>query len=199
MTGMVIDLREVQTARSAEEKLRRINRDVAEGHKLGGLHVRFREPVQKSDLEVIYGITLTSDMVAAGEEQQGVLAIANVHYQQRLACTWCRSKMRAAGPRSQWACPNRKCGQFGRIVTKLRNPGVSEILVKPQWVVDRQIVGDVSEAIRRGESVQGARVCRTWVNQAFVVMDRRYDPETLMAVYRAIGDLGSRHGWALEV
>ena len=155
------------------------NRQLPEDKRQSMVMLRFLEPYPPFDRRHEFlRIHLTRAMLTGGEQGFYQPQVTRPQLVGVQTCARCYGRMHRVGP-WDWQCQNQACRSFG--LTQIRRPprGVIGLLVPPGTL-------RVNEA---GREV---------MTQLVLVLDRRYDPLVLAAIYRTAGQLGEEMRWPIK-
>ncbi len=148
--------------------------------------LQFSKPIPRGMIGEFYRIQLTQRMAAGGEDEFYEAEIFQPHRVGPQNCPRCRQQV-AQVSQTYTRCTNRSCELYGRTIVSGPRRGVVAVVTAPDFVVDRQM-----------KDVCGRQVAAEYLDRAILVLDRRYHPDVLAAVYRTAGQLCDLYGWGLK-
>ena len=135
--------------------------------------LRFAEPIPRHAVYHFVRIRLTEAMKADGEESHYRVHSVQPHRAGQRPCVLCGVPRKQISENEQ-VCENGLCRNYGTPVSCGPLRGVLKMLISPDF------------------EEEGGRL-----NRVGLILDRRYNDETLAGVYRAAGMLCDQLGWSL--
>lgn len=190
------------------------NKALPEGMRESAVLLTFAQPVRSARVGEFLRLHLTDGMKQDGEEEFYEAELYQPTRVDPKLCRTCGEQMRRISPVLS-ACHNPKCAKRGQRVHDGPVRGVVDVLVFPDFVVDRTVekirVPDPSKAptladvLKRRVRLSQLGPTPTmdqpmvveWVDRCVLVLDRRYNARTLAGVYRTAGMLCDMLGWRL--
>lgn len=178
-----------QTLPTLRDLMRR-NRILPEDLRERSVLLEFREPIRKSKTEHFYRIHLTDAMFRAGEENAYAVDQVQPHRAGRQSCMMCRQWMVAVDA-NHHRCVNPNCVQldgrptsdFVTFTGPLR--GICQVTTEFEATYQGRVC-DVSFVVGHDWVTVGKRkIACPLVDRCLLLLDRRYHPAVLAAVYRA--------------
>lgn len=136
--------------------------------------LRFAEPIPRSFCHHFVRIRLSEKMKASGEDRFYQLQIVQAHRAGLRPCRYCGGERSQQSETAQ-VCENPACSYHKVPVECGPLRGVLKLLVASDFIED----GDRLNAVG-------------------LILDRRYDDDTLAAVYRTAGQICDEMGWRLK-
>jgi len=171
------------------EELLRANQSLPEHLRQSAVLLRFAAPVRESMLGEFHRIHLTPAMLDGGEEAFHLAEVYQPDRVKQQRCPNCGHFLDRINP-TLARCRNAAClqvdgtptSEFAIITGPVR--GVCKVLTFPDHIVENR------------PTIVGGRPV-PWVNACVLMLDRRYHPVVLAAIYRTAGQICEMNGWQL--
>mgnify|MGYP006969344514 FL=1 len=192
------------------------NRELPEKLRESAVLLSFAEPIKSSRAGEFLRLHMTPNMLLDGEEEFYEVDVFQPDRADAKLCRACGDRMRRISPVLS-SCSNPKCAARGKRVHDGPVRGVIDVLVFPDFVVETTTetvyvpdpsgaptLADVlSRRVKTSQVKAQPRIAQTvsveWIDRCVLVLDRRYNPMTLAAVYRTAGTLCDMFGWRLAL
>lgn len=171
------------------DELLKANAELPEHMRQMAVLLRFAEPIKESACGEFLRIHLTPAMLSGGEDGFHLAEVYQPHRHKMFLCPNCHAAMDRINE-SLARCRNPACLQIDGTPTSefavLTGPlrGICRVVVFPDWIVEHR-------PAREGEPPVA------WVSACMLVLDRRYHPQVLAAIYRTAGAITDMNGWRL--
>lgn len=171
------------------EELLRANQSLPEPIRQSAVLLRFATPIRESQCGEFHRIHLTPAMLDGGEAGFWMAESYQPHRLRMRCCPNCGQPLDQVNP-SLARCRNKACLQVDGTPTEefaiVTGPvrGVCKVLTFPDHIVERRAVSPGGPLV-------------TWVSACVLILDRRYHPVVLAAIYRTAGQICEMHGWQL--
>lgn len=171
-----------------------LNRALPDALRDRSVAIEFQKPIPKHVTESFYRIRLSRKMLAGGEEDFFMPEIAQPHRVGRQVCPTCGRDMQRISL-TTYRCENTFCfqgdGTPSQSMAHISGPNRGVVSVRTEfagWMQGREV--DVSFLCGyETKDFQGRVLKVPIVRGCLLVLDRRYPPEVLAAVYRTAGIL----------
>lgn len=197
----------IQTAKSDEDIIRKVNRLLKPDLKQCAVLLSFCDPVSIGELRALLAIKLYKTHIQAGEDDFYMIGLEDKQaWTDRLSCMVCRTSMKRGFREDVYVCSNGNCSRFNKQVWKCRGQGVKRLVfgkpmvshIETRTWQDCPGTGDgIFDVDLSARPVQRTAAIK-YLNSVVVLLDRRYPDTVLAAVYRSCGTVGDLMGWRLK-
>jgi hypothetical protein len=156
--------------------------------------LQFSKPLASWMLDQFHRVHLTPEMLLGGEDGFFKAEVFQPQHVEPRACPRCDEMLLPVGE-NRSRCHNPRCrdartGEPTSIKAFVTGPirGVIKILTFPDHVAD----------VVMKTTADGQRYRVEYFSACVLILDRRYRPEVLAAVYRTCGELCDQMGWGLK-
>jgi hypothetical protein len=194
---------EIQTQLSDEELVRRVNGRLIPALRQSAVLVEFAEPVSLPLLQDLTLVRLHQTELDRSEDARYLASLSDPAWFQRIKCHVCGGPVRLVGLGDVYLCKNARCVMATQKIAKLSHRGVTSVMWNRFFVarIERRhwITPGVTAQLIDVDSTRRPHVSEVvYLNRCIAMLDRRYDPVAIAAVYRTIGALADQKGWKLK-
>jgi hypothetical protein len=194
----------MQIQLSDEELVRRINGRLIPELRQSAVLVEFAEPVSLPHLQDLTLVRLHQTELDRSEDARYLASISDPAWHQRVRCHVCGGGVRLVDFGDVYQCKNARCVMATQRVAKLSHRGVTSVMWSRPFVARWESREWQTPAGIMAQLIDVSRETKThttqvpFLNRCIAMLDRRYDPVAIAAVYRTIGALADRKGWRLK-